>query len=182
MDFGGWTLNGEPAPETVTMPDGVLRFIGHWTFEKTCVNVTIQKIVSGNMGDYNKEFGFTVESDQAMGEGEGYTLSNEGKTASFNLCHNGSVTLKNVPTGAVLTISESGADGYITSINDTKAENYQGTYSVTGDDDVTVVVRNSKNADIDTGILTDSMPFVILLTVALTGGGMLLRKRKQIDG
>lgn len=180
--FEGWTYHGEPAPEKIPMPDGTLNFIGHWTFEKTGVNVTIRKMVSGNMGDYNKEFGFTVESDQAIGEGEGYTLSNEGKTASFHLRHNGSVTLKNVPTGAVLTISESDADGYLTSINGTAAENHRGSYTVTGNADVTVAVENRKEADIDTGILTDVTPFGILLAAALAGGGVLLRKRKQIDG
>ena len=84
--------------------------------------------------------------------------------------------------GAVLTISESDADGYLTSINGTAAENHRGSYTVTGNADVTVAVENRKEADIDTGILTDATPFGILLAAALAGGGVLLRKRKQIDG
>lgn len=172
-DGGSITLKQDGTQNEVTITN---------TYTKKVANVTITKCVTGNMGDYGKEFQFTVHSDQAMGASNdnSYTLSEDGKSATFTLRHDGSVILKDVPIGAVLTITESNADSYSTKVNNTEAPNHTGTYTVV-DGENSVVVENKKDVIVDTGVVTDAGPYVLLLILAAIGGGALLVKRRGYD-
>lgn len=169
---------------TQNTPDNVVTITN--TYTKKAVDVTITKTVSGNMGDTNKEFTFEVTSDKAMSTGEGYTLSNENKTANFKLKHNQSITLKGVPIDAKLTVTEKDADAYSVTIDGGDPVKAQG---ITGDafksnitvtEGKTITVVNRNEATIDTGIVTDSIPYILLLTMAVIGAGVLLLNKRRV--
>ena len=140
------------------------------------MEVTIKKVVSGNFGDHTKDFAFTVTSDKAFSTGTGYVLSNSNKTASFDLKHDKSVTLR-VQAGATLTISED-AQGYTMSLAADKGEVTGNRYTVS-ENDATITVTNTKDTEVDTGITLDSLPYILLLVLAVLGGIFFLAKHKR---
>lgn len=140
------------------------------------MELTIKKVVAGNFGDHTKDFAFTVTSDRAFGTGTGYQLSDSDKKASFELRHNGSVTLK-VQAGATLTISED-AQGYTMSLAVDKGEVTGNRYTVS-ENDATITLTNTKDTEVDTGITLDSLPYILLLVLAVLGGIFFLAKHKR---
>ena len=141
-------------------------------------NVTIEKIVTGNFGDRTKDFSFTVTCDQAMEEGTGYTLTNGGKTASFTLSHKDQVVLKGIPEGAVLTIREENGEEYSVTVSADGSVLENGRYTVTDAPNQHITVTNHRDVIIDTGIVLDSLPYILLLSTAAVGA-VTLRGRKR---
>ena len=143
----------------------------HINFVKADTKVTITKRITGSMGDRQREFAFTVTSDQPFGEPEeenAYMLSDDKLTASFELGHEGSVTLS-VPIGAQLTITETDAKGYDVSavVGATKLEGQNASFTLTVEGEEQVTVTNNKEARPDTGIVTDSLPYVLILACVI---------------
>lgn len=155
-------------------------------WKQSAVDVTIEKQVTGNMGDRTKAFGFEVTSTEPIGaptEGE-YKLSTDGMTATFSLTNGVSVILHDVPIGATLTITETDASGYTMYINGTPVERdtYTGTYIVSGEGVQTITVKNEKEAIPDTGIVTDSLPYIVILAcVVAIGAVVIVRRRGRRD-
>lgn len=148
-------------------------------WKRSAADVTITKTVTGNFGDKQKAFAFTVSSTEAVGSGEGYTLSQDAKEISFNLSHEQSVTIRNVPIGASLTLSEE-APGYTVSVKVNGAAS-----------DSTIVVREGVNAievvnfrDVvpDTGVGLDSLPYILILAAVLGLGALMLVLRRRSRG
>lgn len=143
---------------------------------KKIVDVTIEKKVTGNLGDHTKQFAFEVQSSLPMEKDANYNLSDDGKIATFSLAHNESVTLR-VPVGALLTISETFGDYESTITVDDKPLKER--YTVTDADTQTITVTNHKNVVIDTGIVLDALPYVVLLGIVAVGAILLLRRRRR---
>ncbi len=162
-----------------------------YTPKPSTTTVTISKIVTGNMGDRSKPFNFTVTGKMAddsevvftMQDGvttDDYEISADGKTVSFTIAHDGSVTIYNVPIGANLEISESGSD-YQMKVNGELCDNNTYTYCVS-ESNTGVEIENHKTGTVDTGILLDSLPYILILgVVAVLGGGMVFRRRRARD-
>ena len=144
------------------------------------VSVNIQKIVKGSLGLFSKSFEFTVTSDTPMKPGTGYKLSDGGKTATFSLKHREKLNLM-AEVGSKLTITETNHDGYDMSIALADGTHIDGSYIVPSDGTryVDIVVTNTKNANIDTGIVLDSLPYVLILALAGTGGLLLIKKGRR---
>lgn len=140
------------------------------------VDVTIEKKVTGNLGDHTKQFAFEVQSSLPMEKGTNYKLSDDEKTATFSLAHNQSVTLK-VPVGAELTIKEDVTD-YKSTITVGNHE-LSGAYTVEDMEKQQITVTNHKNVVIDTGIVLDALPYVVLLGIVAVGAILLLRRRRR---
>ncbi|MDO5153602.1 MAG: VWA domain-containing protein [Eubacteriales bacterium] len=155
--------------------------------------VTITKQVIGNMGDTTKAFPFVVTlTDGTMKDGtysaaEGsvaYTVEN-GTKITFSLKHGENVVLKDVPVSASLTVQESGVGSYEVTINSMKYKDQSdNATSVTSnaisvDKDMTIPVVNRHEANIDTGIFTDTAPYIILFSVAAVGAAVLLTKKRR---
>lgn len=156
-------------------------------WKQSAVDVTIAKQVTGNMGDRTKAFAFTVSVPEGVSIGEPtggeYTLT-DSRTATFSLSHNKSVTLHDVPIGATLTITENDATGYTVSINGTPLGQgvYTGSYPVVADVENKVTVENNKEAIPDTGIVTDSLPYIVILAcVVAIGAVVIVRRRGRRD-
>lgn len=198
-----WSISGtadDPASSTVTIKGGT-------TTQVTCTNtpvpktadVTITKRVEGNMGDLNKEFEFTVNIngntkvnvityDKYTLDGSGNEVfSSRGRSFTngdtVTLKHGQYIKFNNVPFDATLTVTEENvADGTYTMTADQGTVNDSTlTYKVTSADDVTIIVTNTYNANIDTGVLLDTIPYVLILGVVAVGAVLLLKKRRNRD-
>lgn len=141
------------------------------------MEVTIKKVVAGNFGDHTKDFAFTVTSDKAFSAGTGYRLSDSDKTASFDLKHNESVTLR-VQADATLTIAETNAQDYTMRLAADKGTITRSSYTVS-QNGATITVTNTKDTEVDTGITLDSLPYILLLVLAVLGGIFFLAKHKR---
>lgn len=154
--------------------------------------VTVSKVVTGNMGDFTKDFTFTATLKDAAGlpiefpppaAGSVYTLSADNKTATFNLRNGGNVTLL-VPIGATLTVKESNYSGYTVSIKKnielpTSGDSISMTVPATS---TTLEFTNTNQAIIDTGVSMDSLPYLMILILLGTGGiGGNLWRRKRMN-
>lgn len=180
----GWDENPNATTPTYALGTGSITLSKDTTtlyaiWKRTTVDVTITKQVTGNMGDRSKSFNFTVGSSLAMGSGEGYTLSGDATTATFTLSHDHSMTLKDVPIGATLEVTEE-APGYEFSMtfNGTAASNpitvQEGSNAI--------VVTNNLDATPDTGVMMDSLPYILILAVVVAIGVIVfIRKRRNRD-
>ena len=158
--------------------------------EDSLKNMVVTKNVTGNLGDKNKLFSFTVEVEKA-GDGDVFTLVKpdgsteafkQGQTVTMNLKHNDSFTIKGLSKTDAIKVEEANykADGYNSSINigDSEAVSDGSSVSVKGSKDANIIVTNSKNADTPTGIFFHYAPYIALIAVA---GGLLMvfRRRKE---
>lgn len=172
-------------------------------YEKNTADVTLTKHVTGLMGDTHKEFAFSITGL----DGKGVTLENNGNLSNFTLTHNGSVTLKNVPMDTVFAVVETlGADsGYETKAtgHDTAVTNADRTFyyklvlengeqklmacdadgnNEKEQNELAITVTNHCNLKPDTGVLLDTLPYIVILAVVAGGVALLmLRKRRKED-
>ena len=167
-------------------------------------SMTIQKLVTGAFGERTKEFAFSVKLENANSTLlEGVTASGATTKESlghfhFTMNHGKSVTLNQIPVGTTITITETGADEYKTSAtNYDKANKKTFVYEVVNENgtavlksrdnsqtvaDNAITVTNDFDGNPDTGVLLDTLPYLILLAVAVAGGVLVVvRKRKHRD-
>ncbi len=246
--FDGWypenaagTGPGENAatwPHTVTKKeldntnDRVVNFYAH--YKKVTSDVTITKEVTGLLGDTTRYFNFSVsittqDNKDCTAEVKAEKANNVpvDDLSNFTLRHNETVTLKNVPIGATITVTEVkpgehykvSATGYGEQ-NGSDSGNVTFTYvavantptggdaneanlmllsvdedTAVGDDgeavayDTGAEVTNNQITVInrcdlmpDTGVLLDTLPYLVILAVVAGGVALLmLRKRRKED-
>lgn len=197
--FDGWYNGTEKVGDTLTMGTSNILLVGTWTFTPyPTTEVTIKKIVTGNMGEWGKDFTFTAyvrktgsNTNEAIDwktddTDYNYTLDSNNEI-SFSLKNDGYVTLHGVPIGATLTITETNADGYktyISTVDNGKTEvvSKSAEYIVTNDSKQTITFTNDKTATPDTGVLLDSLPYLLILAVVVIVIVLsILRKRRNDD-
>lgn len=141
--------------------------------------LTVKKTVTGNLGDKKKEFDFTVTFaapegknwTPAIGASEGATMVEDNPMSyTFKLKHDAMATFGNLPAGVTYTVTETPVDGYTTNNIEQK-----GTI-VAGLNEVTFI--NEKSGTIDTGVITENLPYVLLIGFVVLAGAALLIKRK----
>ena len=104
--------------------------------------------------------------------------------ATFLLKHGESVTLTNIPVGAIVMIDEENGDYEVTAtFNGEKLKvNKKGemkTEVVDAEAD-TVIVNNDHTIPVPVGVALDSLPYILILVVVAAGGVFLfLRKRRN---
>lgn len=177
--FDGWYTD-ETCKQKVNFNEYEIN--NHTTFYARYVpktsSITVKKLVTGNLSDYEKEFSFT-----ASWEG-----NNE---QDFQLKHNGEYVLNDLPVGTQVTISEN-RDGYDlesikqgnTKLSEDKitsdGTNSSCTVTVTNEP-MTITFTNEKEAIVDVGIRMDNLPYILML--ALVAGGataaVILRRRRS---
>jgi len=161
--------------------------------------LTVSKTVSGNLGDVNKDWHFTVvfnapEGDKVTGEiatsqTGGATAPapiagnwTEPQTVNFTLKNGQSVKFANVPKGVTYTVKEAedefGQDGYTSTVSGAITAN-GGEGKIDTNEADTVAFLNTKAEDIDTGIFMDSLPYMMIMMIAMAGAMMLIRRREQ---
>lgn len=154
-------------------------------------SLSVTKNVAGNLGDRSKEFNVTVtftapeasvvnSTISYVVDGETETIAPvwDGNTASVQIAlhHEETVTFTNIPYGVTYNVEEDSYknDGYDTTYSDNKT----GTIRKAAD---TVTITNTKGTDVDTGIVLDSLPYILLIAVALVGVVAFTAKKRTID-
>jgi hypothetical protein len=167
-------------------------------------DLTVSKTVTGNMGDTNLAFPFSITlSDQ-----NGSPLSdldikvilpdqtattrttNEGGVLTFSLKHGQQVILKDLPLNTRYTITETDASGYTTtfaveggSYEEPVDRTLNGVLS--GENDVVVQVTNTFDVIVPTGIQTETQPYMLMVIFVLGAALVLItgkwRKHKKFS-
>ena len=146
-------------------------------------SLSVTKNVEGNLGDKTKYFAITVtltgeegktyaatypvSGGSKLGNGTdnlAATTISVGKPATFWLKDGETFTISNLPYNVSYTVEEiaGSAEGYTVSYSG----NQNSRISKATD---TVTVTNTKNSAVDTGIVLDSLPYVLLIAVAVVG-------------
>lgn len=156
-------------------------------------NLTVTKTVTGKLGDTNKAFTFTITKDgkpvnniteDNIEVSDGAQWLNDGN-GKFTLKDGATITFKNLPSGEYKVVED-----------DYKGEKYETSYvvgsgtpengrevSVTiGTDAKTLAFTNHCTLFPDTGVLLDTLPYIVILAVVAGGVALLmLRKRRKED-
>lgn len=165
------------------------------------IDVELTKHVAGKFGDQSKEYEFEYYYTENGQQSEHKTVKlKNGETQ---------VILQDMPIGAVLTIIEKASKGYtltsnIGSVSGTEDDEEKTvTISVYGDtatqaeesevaayaaevtgrtDKLKVELTNTRDFDPDTGVLLDTLPYIVILAVVAGGVALLmLRKHRKED-
>ena len=186
-DYGYLTTSTDAVRE-----DGTVYFYAVWEPETQKPIRTITKKVEGLFGDRSKQFRIVVTGPNDFRQ-------------EFTLAHGEPGTLNNlmVQVGDVITITEYDASDYDTTAQiyypntsngllGANGQEFTGenekttTITITDDmidlDEINITVTNEKDAQVDNGVLLDTLPYILILVVVAGGGVLLfLRKRKNDD-
>ena len=203
--FDGWYTdsNFDPSskvsdwPATITTGElkqnkNQLNYYGRYI--PVSADLTVSKTVTGMLGDTNKAFTFQiVDADNkpvalTKDNCDGVLLNN-GTDGKFTLKHGGTVTIKNLAPGTY-RVKEIDGDhdltGYETSwkvgTDDTVHEKSTEASVTMSGTNMTLAFTNHCNLKPDTGVLLDTLPYIVILAVVAGGVALLmLRKRRKED-
>ncbi len=137
-------------------------------------NLTVKKTVTGDLGDKNKDFAFTITFNAAGSYT--YTGSKSGTITSGNtvlLRHGQYITIVNLPAGTTYSVTESGNTGYrVYTSGDTGAIAANGTS--------TAAFTNSKSKVPATGDDNAILKGALIMMVSLLGAGALIYVDRRI--
>lgn len=188
-------------PTDNELKDGTVYFYAH--YEPVSADLTISKTVTGLLGDQHRAFTFQIvdkddkpvvlterniektvdnltEEDKAK-----VGLVGNGTDGKFTLVSGASITLKNLPSGEYKVIEDT-VVGYGTSwklgeSGELHEKSVEATVAVQGTAQ-TIAFTNHATLIPDTGVLLDTLPYLVILAVAAGGGILLmLRKRRKED-
>ena len=161
-------------------------------------SLAVKKLVTGNLGDRDKEFNvtvtFTAPADKEVKsvisytDGTAQTIATSAwkekdgsKQAEVTIAlkHNETVTFTNIPYDVTYTVTEA----------DYTSEGYDEENIVYSDDankkidsaTDTVTITNNKGTGVDTGVVLDSLPYVLLIAVAVVGVVAFTAKKRTTD-
>lgn len=158
-------------------------------------SLSVTKTVTGNMGDRDKYFAITVTltGEQGKTYASSYTVSGGSKLgngsddsdsstisigtpATFHLKHGETFTIENLPYGVTYTVAEADytAEGY-----EDAEINFPDQNKKIDTASETVTIINNKQATVDTGIVLDSLPYVLLLVLSIGGVVLFVLKRRS---
>ena len=161
-------------------------------------DLVITKAIRGSNGDRAHEFNFTITLSGQKGTKVSYMVNNDPTTdtigengtltiSNIKMADNGQFVISNIPYGVTYTISEA-TEGYTATakkgsgtanltITDTTAA-YTDSVDATS---TTIAFTNTLgNTVIDTGVILDNAPYILMLAV-VAGGAMTLviKKRRE---
>lgn len=168
---------------------------------------TVEKKVKGNMADRDKVFNFRVtftgiENMSGKIKADGKDIDLDNGTYDFTLKHGDNCVFSNIPFGVTATVNELHVDenGNKTVIakaegatNDSYNVSYDNYQSVTigskteldggevkVNDEFATTIINSSTENVDTGVILDNAPYMLMLAV-VAGGAMTLviKKRRE---
>lgn len=156
-------------------------------WDKSLVDITVTKHVTGNMAVMDKSFEFTASLTggavfEEQEAGSGVTRSSDKQSVTFSLTDNDSVTITGVPCGASMTITENNADDYDTTAEGITEGSLSGKaygFTVPEENDE-VIFTNNKDATIDTGINLDFLPYLLLIGAVAAGVVLTFRRRREV--
>lgn len=106
-------------------------------------------------------------------------------TATFQLAHDGTATIDNIPYGVQYVVAENDKHGVVSGKDQANLpnegytvgyENEEGTIQAAS---VSATVTNTKDTNVNTGVSLDSIPYILLIVVAVIGMTALLLKKRS---
>lgn len=188
-------------PTDNELKDGTVYFYAH--YEPVSADLTISKTVTGLLGDQHRAFTFQIvdkdnkpialSADNIVTSTEGLTeedkakvgLAENGTDGKFTLVSGASITLKNLSSGEYKVIEDT-VVGYDTSwklgeSGELHEKSVEATVAVQGTAQ-TIAFTNHATLIPDTGVLLDTLPYIVILAVVAGGVALLmLRKRRKED-
>lgn len=184
-------------PTENELQDGTVYFYAH--YEPISADLTISKTVTGMLGDQHRAFTFRIvdkdgkpvvltESnieksvDNLTEEDKAKVGLVNGAEGKFALVSGASITLKNLPSGEYKVIEDTVA-GYEPSwkLGETDGSGIEASVTVQGATQ-TIAFTNHATLEPDTGVLLDTLPYIVILAVVAGGVALLmLRKRRKED-
>ena len=150
------------------------RFDAPYTPPTLTGNLTVEKTVTGDLGDRSKEFGFTIVFNAAGSYA--YIGSKTGTISSGDtvlLSHGEYITILNLPAGTTYTVTESGNAGYRTyASGDTGV--------IIANSMVTASFTNSRSKVPPTGDDNSAMAGLLVMIVSAVGMVSLLLIKKNL--
>lgn len=155
-------------------------------WKQSTVALKITKTVTGNFGDKNKEFQFSMKVDGGNSFElivNGTALDNGSQSDyTFSLKHGESIEIKGIPVGKQIVLAETNADKYGVKFGEndmiTSGPRAVTIASLTADTEITV--ENDRNTQPDTGVFVDSLPYILIIAcVAGAAALFLIRRRKK---
>jgi len=164
----------------------------------TLKDLTVKKEVTGNQGNRNKDFKFTIKVDGAAGE-QYYVTFSDGKAPTTLVSGEAkTITLKDNETAKIFGLSETDEytvteasyadDGYKTTIDNEEKLTATGTIkkdtearttAANGDKNITVV--NDKTTNSPTGIFLHVAPYIALIGAAIASSLLFFRRKRAKD-
>lgn len=161
-------------------------------------SLTVKKTVTGNAGERDRDFNFTLEliPNAEFEKGQTVTFTKKGKdkpetsieakigeVTQFTLKNGESLTLDKFPVGISYKVDETKVEGYTTSAKLTDGDKAAAAYTLgteqKSDETADVIdVTNNKEGIIPTGVVNTIAPFAALAIVAI-GGSLYFVKRKK---
>lgn len=155
-------------------------------------NLTISKTVTGMLGDTNKAFTFTVrpvDSSKTLTITDADIIAKSNDNVTFNttnntftLTHGDYITLS-LPVGSYV-VEETAVDNYTAKYkigSEAEVESNSATVELSGVEQ-TLAFTNHATLKPDTGVLLDTLPYIVILAVVAGGVALLmLRKRRKED-
>jgi hypothetical protein len=160
--------------------------------------LSVQKKVTGNLGDKNKLFTIHVTltaaknvwSDITISGGSDasntQTITGDGWTGSKNvdikLKDGETVTFSNIPEGVTYEVVED--ENHTKKADVNSEEGYTATYekdtgSIVKDETQAAIVTNEKKTDINTGISLDSLPYILIGVAVLAALVVMILRRRR---
>ena len=204
-EFLGWSENPN-ATETdklykagdqiiVDETDATAKNILYAIWKQSVTSVKVAKQVTGNFGDKTREFKFEITFTDANGKAlrlvqtdkaPTYSITSDttvgGEKLTVLMKDKGEITLTNVPIGGTLVVTEIEASGYQTSYKIGETESKEGNVAryIVPENGGTITFINHRNVSPDTGVLVDSLPYILIIAcVAAAGAFVVIRRRKK---
>lgn len=168
----------------------------------TAGSLKVTKEVTGQLGDTDKEFSVDVtlvapddttveapiyyykDGDTTDKTSVSFSVAETEKTITITLKDTHSWTFENLPKGMTFKVKEAdySADGYDKPKYNNVAlapnvDSFIG--SVADGTETEVKITNNKGANVDTGVILDNAPYIVLLAVAVIGLAIVIIKKRQ---
>lgn len=154
------------------------------TYSAGTLNVT--KNVTGNLGDTEKYFEFTItltgeegktyEDSYAITGGSNKENASSiavGETATVYLKDDDTISIENLPYGVTYTVTEEQTEGYVTTKTGDNGTINAATQAAS--------FTNNKGSKIDTGITTDNLPYFLIAAGVVAGAVVLITRKRRYD-
>lgn len=200
-EFLGWSENPNATEATYKAGDQIVvdntdnENILYAIWKQSVTSVKVAKQVTGNFGDKTREFKFEITFTDANGKAlrlvqtdkaPTYSITSDttvgGEKLTVLMKDKGEITLTNVPIGGTLVVTEIEASGYQTSYKIGETESQEGNVAryIVPENGGTITFINHRNVSPDTGVLVDSLPYILIIAcVAGAAALFLIRRRKK---
>ena len=165
-------------------------------------SLEVKKVVTGNLGDKNKKFNvtvtFTAPAGKTVAENISYVEGGETKTIvpsdwdengvatkKIAVADGNTITFTNIPYGVTYTVVEDNYTETAEGAKDYDPAKYEfsdtnPTKAIDSANDTVIITNNKGDDEIDTGVILDNAPYILMLAV-VAGGAMTLviKKRRE---